>query len=176
MDFKNAEELLMLCEKNHCSISEVMKQREMELGETSAEAVEKKMANALNIMRESAYTPIRRPQRSIGGLIGGEAKLLRKHKNAGKDICGGVLSNAITYAMAVLEVNTSMGLIVAAPTAGSSGIVPGLLLALQEGYHISEECRSHLISGYAKCHSGRCSRRLSGGSRGCFCHGSISRS
>ena len=111
----------------------------MELGETSAEAVEKKMANALNIMRESAYTPIRRPQRSIGGLIGGEAKLLRKHKNAGKDICGGVLSNAITYAMAVLEVNTSMGLIVAAPTAGSSGIVPGLLLALQEGYHISEE-------------------------------------
>ena len=38
-----------------------------------------------------------------------------------------------------LEVNTSMGLIVAAPTAGSSGIVPGLLLALQEEYHISEE-------------------------------------
>lgn len=97
------------------------------------------MAAALNIMRESAYTPIRRPQRSIGGLIGGEAKLLRKHKNAGQDICGGVLSNAITYAMAVLEVNTSMGLIVAAPTAGSSGIVPGLLLALQEEYHISEE-------------------------------------
>ena len=30
MDFKSAEELLMLCEKNHCSISEVMKQREME--------------------------------------------------------------------------------------------------------------------------------------------------
>ena len=74
--------------------------------------------------------PIRRPQRSIGGLIGGEAKLLRKHKNAGQDICGCVLSNAITYAMAVLEVNTSMGLIVAAPTAGSSGIVPGLFTGL----------------------------------------------
>ena len=54
MDFKSAEELLMLCEKNHCSISEVMKQREMELGETSAAAVEKKMAATLNIMRESA--------------------------------------------------------------------------------------------------------------------------
>ena len=58
MDFKSAEELLMLCEKNHCSISEVMKQREMELGEISAAAAEKKMAAALNIMRESAYTPI----------------------------------------------------------------------------------------------------------------------
>ena len=42
MDFKSAEELLMLCEKNHCSISEVMKQREMELGEISAAAAEKK--------------------------------------------------------------------------------------------------------------------------------------
>ncbi len=50
-----------------------------------------------------------------------------------------MLQRAITYAMAVLEVNASMGLIVAAPTAGSSGVVPGLLLALQEEYHISDE-------------------------------------
>ena len=56
-----------------------------------------------------------------------------------RDICGPVLQRAITYAMAVLEVNASMGLIVAAPTAGSSGVVPGLLLALQEQYHISDE-------------------------------------
>lgn len=139
MDFKNAEELLKLCETNHCSISEIMKQREIELGETSADAVEKKMAHTLEIMRESAYTPIRKPQKSIGGLIGGEAKLLRKHKTSRKNICGSVLSDAITYAMAILEVNTSMGLVVASPTAGSSGIVPGLLLALQEEYHISDE-------------------------------------
>ena len=86
MDFKNAEELLKLCETNHCSISEIMKQREIELGETSADAVEKKMAHTLEIMRESAYTPIRKPQKSIGGLIGGEAKLLRKHKTSGKNI------------------------------------------------------------------------------------------
>ena len=39
-----------------------------------------------------------------------------------------------TYAMAVLEVNASMGLIVAAPTAGSAGVVPGMMLALQECY------------------------------------------
>lgn len=49
------------------------------------------------------------------------------------------MSRAITYAMAVLEVNSSMGLIVAAPTAGSSGIVPGLLLALQEEYGLADD-------------------------------------
>lgn len=43
------------------------------------------------------------------------------------------------HAMAVLEVNTSMGLIVAAPTAGSAGILPGVLLALKEEYGFSEE-------------------------------------
>ncbi len=41
--------------------------------------------------------------------------------------------------MGVLEVNASMGLIVAAPTAGSCGVVPGLLLALKDCYHISDE-------------------------------------
>ena len=45
----------------------------------------------------------------------------------------------MTYAMAVLEVNASMGLIVAAPTAGSAGVVPGMMLALQECYRISEQ-------------------------------------
>ena len=49
-----------------------------------------------------------------------------------------MLQKAMTYAMAVLEVNASMGLIVAAPTAGSAGVVPGLLLALQECYDLPD--------------------------------------
>ena len=90
-------------------------------------------------MRESATQPLKTPVRSMGGLIGGEAKRLATHAAKKKALCGPVLQRAITYAMAVLEVNASMGLIVAAPTAGSSGVVPGLLLALQDEYHISDE-------------------------------------
>lgn len=41
--------------------------------------------------------------------------------------------------MAVLEVNASMGLIVAAPTAGSAGVLPGMLFALQDCYKVSDE-------------------------------------
>ena len=55
------------------------------------------------------------------------------------NLCDDVLEKAITYAMAVLEVNASMGLIVAAPTAGSAGVVPGMMLALQECYRISDQ-------------------------------------
>lgn len=139
MDFKNASELLALSQKHNLKISQLMKQREMEMGEISSEDCDEKMARALSIMKESIHTPINSPSKSIGGLIGGEARILADYQSSGKNICGQTLTKAITYAMAVLETNASMGLIVAAPTAGSAGIVPGLLVALQETYLFSDE-------------------------------------
>ena len=139
MDFKNAKELLELCRQEGCPISEVMLRRECHQGETTRQAVTERMARVLEIMRQSATIPLERPVPSMGGLIGGEAQHLAAHADAKQSICGPVLQRAVTYAMAVLEVNASMGLIVAAPTAGSSGVVPGLLLALQEEYHLSDQ-------------------------------------
>ena len=139
MDFKTARELLELCEKEQLSISQVMRQRECDLAETTMDEVEHKMHKALAIMRQSATEPIKNPCKSMGGLIGGEAKKINAHHNKGKSLCGDVLQKGMVYAMAVLEVNASMGLIVAAPTAGSAGVVPGLLLALQDCYKISDD-------------------------------------
>lgn len=139
MDFKNAAELLSLCRREAVPISRIMLLRECSLGETDTQAVMQRMAKALSIMRSSATIPLTQTMQSMGGLIGGQAQLLSVHAEAGKGICGAVLQKAVTYAMAVLEVNASMGLIVAAPTAGASGVVPGLLLALQEEYNISDE-------------------------------------
>lgn len=138
MDFKNAKELLELCDKEKCSISEVMRHREITEGEMDLDEMETKMRRVLKIMRESAEMPIKKPVRSMGGLIGGQAGKLEKRLGQGSGICGAVLEKGIAYAMAVLETNASMGLIVAAPTAGSAGVVPGLLLALSEEYHFSD--------------------------------------
>ena len=139
MDFKSAKELLELCNEQRLPISEVMRQRECLLGETSRDAVDSRMAKAWSIMKASATQPLEKPIKSMGGLIGCEAKKLEAHYAKNMSICGDVLQKAVTYAMAVLEVNASMGLIVAAPTAGSSGVVPGMMLALQECYNISEQ-------------------------------------
>lgn len=138
MDFKNGKELLALCEENNIKISEVMRQRECILGETSLFEIEKQMQKVWEVMKASAKKAIKEPSKSMGGLIGGEAHMLANHLSSGKQICGNILSRGITYAMAVLEVNATMGVIVAAPTAGSSGIVPGLLLSLQEEHLLSE--------------------------------------
>ncbi len=139
IDFKNGAELLRLCQTNRLPISEIMKAREHDLAETTEPEIMTKMKKVLEIMKNSACTPIAQPRPSMGGLIGGEARLVNQHLLAGKSVCGSLLSRAIAYSMAVLESNSSMGLIVAAPTAGSSGVVPGVLLALKEEYHLSDD-------------------------------------
>lgn len=139
MDFKNAKELLALCQEKKLPISEVMRQREILLGETTAEIVDQRMDRVLEIMKDAAFSPIKDPVISMGGLIGGEARRLCKFHDLGKSLCGNVLGKGITYAMATLETNASMGLIVASPTAGSAGIVPGMMLALQEVYGFSDK-------------------------------------
>ena len=139
MDFKNAIELLELCKKHDLPISEVMRQREIVEGENEADTVHDAMARVLEIMKNAAFTPIKEPVRSMGGLIGGEAKKIASRYHSGNGICGDLLEKSMIYAMATLETNASMGLIVASPTAGSAGIVPGLLLGLQEVHKFDDE-------------------------------------
>ena len=83
MDFKNAGELLELCKKHSKPISYIMKQRECTMAETSLEDIYEKMGHVLSVMRESAASPVQEPKKSIGGLIGGEARLADLHRARG---------------------------------------------------------------------------------------------
>lgn len=138
MDFYNGKELLKHCQKQNASISDIMKLREATTGSLSVEEIDRRLAKALSIMKQSATKPLEKPSKSIGGLIGGEAKKVAEHGKTAQNVTGSMLSKAIAYSMAVLEVNASMGLIVAAPTAGSSGVVPGVLLALAEEHDLDD--------------------------------------
>lgn len=139
MDFLSGQMLLDICKNEHLPISAVMKEREVTMGTLTNEEVDSKLSEVLEIMKNSAHNPIERPGKSIGGLIGGEAKMVNDHARTAQSVSGSMLSKAMAYSMAVLEVNASMGLIVAAPTAGSSGVVPGTLLALQEEKDLSDK-------------------------------------
>ena len=94
-DFKNAAELLALCKAENLKISEVMLRREIELGETTLETAHSRMLHAFEIMQESAHAPIHTAVKSMGGLIGGEAKKVSDHAYMKKNVCGSVLSKAI---------------------------------------------------------------------------------
>lgn len=139
MDFISGQTLLEVCEKEQLPISEVMRQREITCGTLDEKQVQDKLKEVLRIMKEGVHEPLQNPKKSMGGLIGGEAKLVADHEAKEDSVCGTVLSRAIAYSMAVLEVNASMGLIVAAPTAGSSGVLPGVLLAVRDTKGLSDE-------------------------------------
>jgi len=139
MDFYNGKDLIQNCQEKQLPISELMKLREITLGSITPEKVDSKINTALSIMKNAATKPLTHPGKSIGGLIGGEAQKIALHGETSNCVCGSMLSKAIAYSMAVLEVNASMGLIVAAPTAGSAGVVPGVLLALADEHNIGDE-------------------------------------
>jgi len=97
------------------------------------------MARSMAVMRNSYREPLEEPLTSEFRMIGGEGRLLREHFRAGKSILGPLFSKIVYRSMAILEQNASMGLIVAAPTAGSSGVLPGALFSLQEESGLSDE-------------------------------------
>ena len=139
MDFRSAKELFEVCEKEDISIGEAMLRREMMLFGVTREQANEQMARAYAIMKNSAKQAITTPVKSIGGLIGGESEKITRRSLSHAPVCGALISKAMAYAMGTLEVNSSMGLIVAAPTAGSCGVVPGVFLAIQEEFNIPDE-------------------------------------
>ena len=98
MDFKNANELLALCEEKNLPISEIMRIREIELGETASEIVNKKMTRVLGIMKDAAFSPIygwsdRRRSQKAESPRSGEKRSLRKSASESNYLCYGYTGN-----------------------------------------------------------------------------------
>ena len=139
LNFVNGKELLEICRQQNCSISRAMIEREIRYFSSDEESIRARMRHSYDIMKEAVEEGQTQEIHSMGGLIGGEAKKITARRKETEPICGSMIPKAMSYAMGVLEVNASMGLIVAAPTAGSSGVIPGVFRALQEEYHFSDE-------------------------------------
>lgn len=86
---------------------------------------------------------------SMGKLVGHEARLLNEAFRSGRTFLDPLTVKAELYALSVMGENARMGVIVAAPTAGAGGIVPGMLLALEEERHIDPErtVRALVVAG-----------------------------
>lgn len=138
MDFINAKELLERCGEYKMTIGQVMVQREMVLSEKTEEEVRQQMNAVLSVMREAIRKGITNREKSLSGLIGGGADQLRKYAQNNQSLLGPNVIQAVSYGMGVMEVNSVMGCIVAAPTAGSCGVLPGALVAAAERFNIED--------------------------------------
>lgn len=141
--FTNAQNLLALCQKEKISIAEAALRREVDNFDASREEVIARMAHSWDIMKQAVKDGQTPGNHSMGGLIGGEGLKMTSYGDAHStekgSLLGQTVSKAAGYAMGVLEVNASMGLIVAAPTAGSSGVIPGVYRSVQETYQLQDE-------------------------------------
>lgn len=101
----------------------------------------------LAVMREAIATGLE-GKKSRSGLTGGDAKKMREtaRASAWRSAVGGNAQLALTYAIAVAEANAGMGRIVAAPTAGSCGVLPGVLCSLGESFSLPEEALAEALS------------------------------
>ena len=140
--FSCGEDLLAGCKRAGAGIGSLMRSREMALhgAEGSPELVDEGMARVLDAMRTEVADTIERPLRSLGGFLDGQARAVATAEAPlAEKLMGPVLTKASAYAMATLERSAAMGVIVAAPTAGSAGVVPGALLASAEAAGLGDD-------------------------------------
>ena len=133
------EALQKAAEENNCRISQlVLRQQAVQMELTEREIYEKMQEN-YKVMASCIEPGSARNLKSTSGLTGGDAYRMRLAVENRKNLTGPLLGGALYRALAVSELNAAMGRIVAAPTAGSCGIVPAAILTMQEQYQLEEQ-------------------------------------
>ena len=116
---------------------EIVLQYDMEERQVSRQASMAKMLSTWQAIQDAAdsYTGT---QRSVSGLVGGDGLKMRLYARRGESIGGEFMDEVIVHAISMAESNACMRRIVAAPTAGSCGVVPAVLLPLCEREHYTQ--------------------------------------
>lgn len=131
--FESFEEWRQYCEHSHEPVWKPVLQYEMELRNRSENQIWDGLSAAYVVMRDAIDKGLSQDMRSISGMIDNGAK---KIKNSPVTVLGEEFKMLVYRSIAAKEVNSCMGRIVAAPTAGASGILPGVLTTLQDLHHL----------------------------------------
>jgi L-serine dehydratase len=139
MRFTTLAELVQLAESQGKPIYEIMIEEHVRETGHSREQVLQQMSESFDVMMNSVQRGLTEDIRSYSGLTGGDAKRVYEYAQKGKTLLGKQATEAVAMALSTSEVNAAMGLVVATPTAGSCGILPGVLSSLRESLCASRE-------------------------------------
>lgn len=120
------------------SVAELMIATEIEMTGRTREEIYTLMERNLHVMEQSIEEGIAGVT-SVTGLTGGDAVKMNDYLTNGQFLSGETILTAVRNAIAVNEVNAKMGLICATPTAGSAGVVPGVLMACRERLNLTHQ-------------------------------------
>jgi L-serine dehydratase len=136
--YSSIADILEQSEKSKKEFWEVVMEADMESRDTSREASRQKMKQMLDVMKDADQS-YEGDRKSASGLSGGDGKLLEEYNRTGKNLCGAFLGKVMERAVKMGESNACMKRIVAAPTAGSCGVIPAVLLSYEEYCKPSED-------------------------------------
>lgn len=140
--FGSLEEICVLCEKSGKEFWEVVRDNDCLQNNKTVELSYSQMKMISDAMRES-FENYEDELKSASGLVGTEGAKFSKYKE--NSLCGSFISEVIEKALKISESNACMKRIVAAPTAGSCGVVPSVLFTAYENLAVSEENLIHAI-------------------------------
>jgi len=138
ISYQSVQELVEAAENDGVTIGQVVLADQAAQLEQPPDTLFERMAGRLQVMRQAAEEGLNASECSPSGLSGGAAAKLQAALDENRTIAGPLLARTLARALAVSEVNARMGRIVAAPTAGSCGILPAVILTLAEEKALDE--------------------------------------
>ena len=138
IEYYSIQNILDLCKEQDKKIWEVVLQADMDESGASGEQVFEKMRFMYRAMQEADQS-YEANLKSQSGMVGGDGEKMRQYNAAGKNLCSEYSSLAMEKALKMGESNACMKRIVAAPTAGSCGVIPAVLLSYEENKNAEED-------------------------------------
>lgn len=132
MEIQSMKELIQACESEQKTIGEIMLMMEVEKSGKDKETIISMMEERLIKMKEAVDSGVKDASTAPSGISGGDAVKMYNYMNREKALSGSYISDAMTFSLATSESNARMGVIVATPTAGAAGILPGVLFSLHK--------------------------------------------
>ena len=137
-EYHTLQELQELAVHQKKEIWQIVQQEDMDASERTQEQSYEKMHQMYEAMKyaDASYNG---NLRSASGRAGGDGEKLHQYNASRKNICGAFIGLVIEKAIKMGESNACMRRIVAAPTAGSCGVLPAVLLSFEEQFSATEE-------------------------------------
>lgn len=137
-EYHTLQELQELAVHQKKEIWQIVQQEDMDASERTQEQSYEKMHQMYEAMKyaDASYNG---NLRSASGRAGGDGEKLHQYNASGKNICGAFIGLVMEKAIKIGESNACMRRIVAAPTAGSCGVLPAVLLSFEEQFSATEE-------------------------------------
>ncbi|WP_019138978.1 L-serine ammonia-lyase, iron-sulfur-dependent, subunit alpha [Peptoniphilus timonensis] len=139
-----ANEIVQTCKRDKIHIYDLVLREESKALKMTEEEMKDKLREILEVMKSSSKETLEKSYGTEYKMIDGFAKMMNDYQKEKDPLTSKFLVRAMAMAFSTSETNANMGTIAAAPTAGSSGIVPAALMSAKEKYGLDDEV---LING-----------------------------